>query len=418
MNASLTHNMLPAPQTQSEVAVHRSPFAHRYTLAFDGAPRDYARIWAFNLALTILTLGLYFPWARARYLRFVAQHTQLAGSRWEFHGQASRMARPTLIFGSFLLLYAVASYIDPLSGFIAALAFTLLWPPVWRQATRFRLWQTSWRGLRLRLHASNGQAYEHVGIALVLLVFPLAWLGVDKSVFELQSTLTWGAVLALITWGALYPAIQWQAKRLVHGMGHGMESSEGSGGIHLGGLKFQLALHPRTLFLRYLPLYVAAAVLLCGFVVLVNVLDLKLFDQVGKGSLSDVIYLHARKEFWWALSPFLITSYVVFRSLALSIAMPTFMRRTLGVGSNVGLRFEIKLPWAAVLKRQALNTAFNLLTLGLYWPFARMHMMKLRTEAVTVLSTRPLYELIDAHVAQAPSAAELAADMASVDMGW
>jgi uncharacterized membrane protein YjgN (DUF898 family) len=406
----------------SSAAPFAAPFPHRHTLAFDGEPAAYARIWAVNVALMVLTLGLYFPWARARYLRFVAQHTQMAGTRWEFHGEAWRMARPTLTFGSFLLLYALASYLDPLAGFVAALAFALLWPPVWRSVTTFRFYQTSRRGLRLRLKVSNAQAYEHVGLPLVLLIFPLAWLGVVKSIVELQSTLTSAAVTALLCWGALYPAIQWQSRRLVHGLYESAEQSEGRSGGHtglaLGGLRFELALHVKTLFMRYIPLYIVALALLASAFLLTNSLNLKLFDQIGEGKIANVIYVSARKEFWLILTPFLLLAYVLFRSLALSIAMPTYLRRTLSQGSSMGLRFEVNLPWEQVVKRQAMNTALNLLTLGLYWPFARMHMQKLRIQSITVLSTQPLEALINAASANAPTPTELAADMATADMGW
>ena len=45
---------------------HRS-----YALAFYGKGLDYFRIQIVNVILNILTLGFYYPWAKARQLRYL-----------------------------------------------------------------------------------------------------------------------------------------------------------------------------------------------------------------------------------------------------------------------------------------------------------------------------------------------------------
>ena len=57
-----------------------APFAPQYTpLEFTGEGWVYFRIWVVNVALTVVTLGIYSAWAKVRMNRYFYGHTQLAG---------------------------------------------------------------------------------------------------------------------------------------------------------------------------------------------------------------------------------------------------------------------------------------------------------------------------------------------------
>jgi uncharacterized membrane protein YjgN (DUF898 family) len=47
------------------------------TLGFNGQAMDYLLIILKTTLLTLVTLGLYYPWARAERLRFLMNHTKL-----------------------------------------------------------------------------------------------------------------------------------------------------------------------------------------------------------------------------------------------------------------------------------------------------------------------------------------------------
>ena len=58
-------------------------------LEFTGSGSEYFRIWIVNLLLTLVTLGLYYPWAKVRRLRYfyaVPQRPGDAGARPVFAG--------------------------------------------------------------------------------------------------------------------------------------------------------------------------------------------------------------------------------------------------------------------------------------------------------------------------------------------
>ncbi|MFX5918539.1 DUF898 family protein, partial [Acinetobacter baumannii] len=61
---------------QREQTTYSEPFA------FTGSGGEYFRIWAVNWLLTMVTLGIYSPWAKVRRLKYFHQHTLLAGHRF------------------------------------------------------------------------------------------------------------------------------------------------------------------------------------------------------------------------------------------------------------------------------------------------------------------------------------------------
>ena len=51
------------------------------SLEFRGDAREYFRIWAVNLCLTLLTFGIFSAWAKVRKKRYFYSNTVLDGTR-------------------------------------------------------------------------------------------------------------------------------------------------------------------------------------------------------------------------------------------------------------------------------------------------------------------------------------------------
>ena len=139
-------------------------------IEFTGTGSEYFRIWIVNLLLTIVTLGFYYPFAKARRLRYFHGNTLVGGHALGFHGDPWKMLRGYVLMLVFGAAYLGAGEISPIAGAVAGVAFALLWPALWQSSLRFRLANTSWRGLRLRFSGSLGGAYA----ALLPLLLPVA----------------------------------------------------------------------------------------------------------------------------------------------------------------------------------------------------------------------------------------------------
>ena len=55
------------------------------TLRFDGKGSDLFGIFLTNAALTLVTLGVYYFWAKVRVQKYLHQHTSFLGSRCDYH---------------------------------------------------------------------------------------------------------------------------------------------------------------------------------------------------------------------------------------------------------------------------------------------------------------------------------------------
>lgn len=126
---------------------------HRLPLRFIGSGSEHFRIWIVNLLFTLVTLGLYNPFAKVRRLRYFHGATEVGGHPLSFHADPWKMLRGYLLV---MLLFAAcggAGRFSPVAGAVAFCIIAALWPALWHSSLRFRLANTGWRGLRL--HSSR-----------------------------------------------------------------------------------------------------------------------------------------------------------------------------------------------------------------------------------------------------------------------
>ena len=122
--------------------------AQSLPLKFTGTGGEYFRIWVVNLLLTIVTLGIYSAWAKVRKTRFFWSNTQLDGASFQYHGNPAAILRGRILVGVFFFAYSIVGRISVQAGVVAAVVLGLLAPWLFFQAMRFKLSNTTWRGLR------------------------------------------------------------------------------------------------------------------------------------------------------------------------------------------------------------------------------------------------------------------------------
>ncbi|MFN3375780.1 MAG: YjgN family protein [Burkholderiaceae bacterium] len=158
----------PATAVPIEIEAH--------PVRFTGSGREYFRVWIVNVLLSILTLGLYTPWARRRTAQYFYGHTLVAHSPLECTAAQKRM-----VFGFVVLVVLTLAYqIAVNTGQDTAVALLLvagaaLAPLLWGSAMRFRLSATRWRGLRLQFVASWREVYR---ASWPVFALALVWIGV------------------------------------------------------------------------------------------------------------------------------------------------------------------------------------------------------------------------------------------------
>ncbi|WP_276498162.1 YjgN family protein [Pontibacter litorisediminis] len=139
------------------------------TLFFKGKGSELFSIQIVNIALMLVTLGLYYPWAKAKSMQYVYRKTELAGSPFNFHGTGKEMfigfikgiAMIAILYT--ILLYGMFSY-DPITYLYCVLVFfagvSVLIPLALHGMMRYRTSRTSWRGIHMGYRGSLGRMYK------------------------------------------------------------------------------------------------------------------------------------------------------------------------------------------------------------------------------------------------------------------
>lgn len=80
-------------------------------LEFRGDAREYFRIWAANLCLTLLTFGIFSAWAKVRKKRYFYSNTVLDGTPFQYLGQPAPILKGRVIAAALFLVYYGSSNI-------------------------------------------------------------------------------------------------------------------------------------------------------------------------------------------------------------------------------------------------------------------------------------------------------------------
>lgn len=221
------------------------PTERKNILQFLGKGSQLFAIDLVNAVLTIITLSIYYPWAKAKKLKYMYQHTSLADSRFDFLGTGKEIFRgyikALLIIGSMYgVIYVFQYYFAEIKEneillgiFIALLAiiFFFVTPLFTAYAIygtyRYRCARSTWRGILFGFRADKKEfvrtyfkGYYFLMLPLVI-VLPLIIIAVFNMEADPQSPLAIGLMftafaLYLPMFVAMLYAQSWLECKLYH----------------------------------------------------------------------------------------------------------------------------------------------------------------------------------------------------------
>jgi uncharacterized membrane protein YjgN (DUF898 family) len=139
---------------------------------FRGNAREYFNIWIVNVALTLLTLGVYSAWAKVRTRRYLYGSVWLVGAPLDYQAKPLPILVGRAIGFVLFLAYVLGGRISPEFGLITPGVIALLAPWLIVRGLRFRARYSAWRGLNFGFAGSVGQSY--VVFLLNYLLMPLS----------------------------------------------------------------------------------------------------------------------------------------------------------------------------------------------------------------------------------------------------
>lgn len=155
-------------------------------LSYDGDGLDLALVLLKNFILTILTLGIYMPWARTKFRRYLWGHTSFQGDRAQYTGTGKELFSGYLKVGFLFLVVGIVGHIvNTFFPKVIAIGFSLLVPLlyVWLFAVvlysgyRYRVARTSWRHVRFGVFRNHEEAKKFMWLYIKSALFTGLTLG-------------------------------------------------------------------------------------------------------------------------------------------------------------------------------------------------------------------------------------------------
>src|SRR4030088_3281076 len=102
------------PSTDRGAAANVAGPAKRHPVEFTADSGEYFRIWIVNLALTIVTLGIYSAWAKVRKRRYFYGHTRIDGEAFEYRANPLAILKGRIIAFVLFVAFSIVSQYAPL----------------------------------------------------------------------------------------------------------------------------------------------------------------------------------------------------------------------------------------------------------------------------------------------------------------
>lgn len=349
-----------------------APVRHRFEFCPD--PKEYFRIWIVNLALTIVTLGIYSAWAKVRRLRYFYSSTTLAGSSFGYHGEPIKILKGRLIAAVLAAAYVGATQTSrPVTmAVVVLLAAATPWLIV--RSRMFAMRVTSWRGLRFDFED------DYVGAYRALLV----WL-----------------IGTFVSGGLLWPRATRERYRFIVSR------------TRFGTTAFKC--EPRIAVFYKTAFKVLGLMIVCIFVLALagNFLVL-----VMKSALAGAGDLPPRAKQLFALAP-VIGAYLVILPVVLGFTQARNLNEVFNHTTYGPSRVLASYSAAAIIGIYFTNMLGIVLTLGLYMPWAEIRIARYRLDHLEVEGPAELADIRAADVEPVPAATgEEISSLLDVDFGF
>ncbi|MCC2956083.1 DUF898 domain-containing protein [Massilia sp. IC2-477] len=377
-------HLLTDPRAEPGFDAPAAAQPRRLTLAFTGDGREYFRIWVVNLLLTLATFGIYSAWAKVRRLQYFDRNTLLAGASFDFHGNPRAVLVGRLLSVVLLVAYHYAFGFSSTFGMVVIIGLLLAFPWLMRGALRFRLGNTSYRGLRLGFDGSVPAAY----LAWLPPAFTFLMPGVLLALYPEKPYLAALPVPLYLLWPLMHARIRrFQHAHLLFGDQHSDYTVKSR---------------------RFYRFYLVAG-------------GLSLAAMIGAGVLAGVVGAAAGSKAGVAVAIGVFVGLLMVYLAYLFIGPYMVVRVSNLAWSNTsfpGLRIHSTLPARAFMKLQTKNALLTILTLGLYRPFAVVSVYRFRLAHLAIEVDGDI-EATAAHVATRGGAAgDSIADGFGIDLSW
>ena len=365
---------MPTEPSASPTTSQTLPQNAYYRVNFTGQAGEFFKIWIVNIALSILTLGIYSAWAKVRTQQYFYSNTLINGSGFNYHALPLNILKGRIIAVVLFVLYSFAVNSTPILALPAIILFVIALPWMVIRALAFNARMTSFRGVRFNFEASYGEA------AKIILLWPL---------------------LLIVTFGLTFPLIKHKYYDFV------IKHSS------MGTTAFRYSGKLTDMFVMYLIAMAIAAGISTAMMILGGIFAAISGLAAASESSSPLMI-------WLASSGVAI---VIVLYLALYLIMWAFIqtKTTNLIMNNLHLaehRFYADLSFSQMAILQFTNTIAIIFTLGLAYPWAAIRMTRYRAGCIQVIVAGNLNNIIAGEIHPVSALGDEAASVFDLDLAF
>jgi uncharacterized membrane protein YjgN (DUF898 family) len=369
-----------------------------YPLQFRGTGSEYFRIWVVNLLLSIVTLGVFSAWAKVRRLRYFYGNTLLDGHSFDYHARPIVLLRGRLIVFACYVLFVIGVqfYVPILFGLIPLLVLGMPW--ILLRSRRFQLRMTSWRNLRFDFRGTYGGAMNaFMGWYLLFggTVASLVWIQPNGRI----------VFLVMLAVGLAYP--YWVHKKVEYAIDHARYGQADFGFFTGIGRYYLMCIV--TAVLSILSYFLFAFLFF-----LIPELREAVQDAARQGiQLEGLDLVIASGPVGWLL--LLVAALVGFAIAGFYKAQ--YINASFG-GARLGTnQLVAKLGMGSLMWINVTNLLGIVFTLGVYYPWARIRLLRYQLENIHVDSDGRVAHFEAVDTSSSGALGEEASDFFNVDLG-
>ena len=363
----------PTPPEVAPAAAWSPPQPSIYPVSFTGKGSEYFRIWIVNLVLTILTLGVYSAWAKVRRLQYFYRHTRLAGSGFDYHGDPIAILRGRMVGLVLFGLYAAISYVQFWVAVAILASLALVMPWLVSRSLKFRLHNSSYRGIRFRFNGSAPSAY---------------WVFLALPIFT---------VLSLFLLGPLWH--------------HRIKRYQFANAAY-GRTPFTFRAEVGDFYVTYV--VAVAAMMAFMFTLFIGIVIIGVVAALANGPVAAPETPSMPPGFLIIFIAGYVLAILTVQSITASRIQNTVWN-TSRLGSH-GFICEIR--WFKLFGIALTNLLATVLTLGLFRPFAQVRLARYLAGAIVMTPSGPLDNLLAAETEDVSAVGEEAVGFFDLDVGF
>ena len=390
------------------------------SLNFNGTGLEYFKIWIVNILLVIVTLGLYYPWAKVRNNRYFYANSTLEDRNFDYYATGKQLFFGYLIAMALFLLYVVIQQVSPAGSGIVFLLFIIALPWIVWRSLKFNMRITSFSNVRFSFEGQLGGAYFNflllpfIFIVLLYSIPILLTFGLAKAAGSIATQTILVVVSLLLAGLAVYMLGVLKKKNTSYFL-NSTRYGQGQFSTELEATKFmKISFKTIGLFL----VAVLACLIIVSAFTMTSGTSSPLAGLAGKFGDPEVMQeIFGNPSVLFAIG----SIYIGLLLISVLVFSYSFARQRSYIYANSKL--DNKISFASTLKARSMawvsftNLLAVIFSLGLAIPWAKVRVARLLLENTLVDTSVGFEEYVTQQQAEQSSLGEQIGDAFDVDMG-